>query len=91
VGPDAGEPVAWTTAEAPVPYPDAVATMEARVAGILSGSEPEQAWLVEHPALYTAGTSARDDDLLAADRFPVFRSGRGGNTRIMGLASAWLT
>jgi lipoyl(octanoyl) transferase len=71
-------PVAWTIAEAPIAYPDAVAAMEARVAGILAGGEPEQVWLVEHPPLYSAGTSARDDDLLSPDRFPVFRSGRGG-------------
>jgi lipoyl(octanoyl) transferase len=71
-------PVAWTIADAPVVYPDGVAAMEARVAGILAGNEAEQVWLVEHPPLYTAGTSARDDDLLAPDRFPVFRVGRGG-------------
>jgi lipoyl(octanoyl) transferase len=71
-------PVAWSIADAPVAYPDAVAAMEARVAGILAGNEAEQVWLVEHPPLYTAGTSARDDDLLAPDRFPVFRVGRGG-------------
>jgi lipoyl(octanoyl) transferase len=71
-------PVAWTIAEEPIAYPEAVAAMEARVAGILAGGEPEKVWLVEHPPLYTAGTSARDDDLLSPDRFPVFRSGRGG-------------
>ena len=62
----------------PVPYPDAVAAMEARVEAILSGNAPELVWLVEHPPLYTAGTSAKPDDLLAPDRFPVFRTGRGG-------------
>ena len=77
-GHSANTPVAWSIADAPVPYPDGVAAMEARVAGILSGDLPEQVWLVEHPPLYTAGTSARDEDLLAPDRFPVFRSGRGG-------------
>ena len=71
-------PVEWTIADAPVAYPDAVAAMEARVAAIVAGSAPEQAWLVEHPPLYTAGTSADPGDLLAPDRFPVFRTGRGG-------------
>jgi lipoyl(octanoyl) transferase len=52
--------------------------METRVAAIAAGVAPEQVWLLEHPPLYTAGTSARAVDLLAPDRFPVFRSGRGG-------------
>jgi lipoyl(octanoyl) transferase len=52
--------------------------MEARVAAIREGRAPELVWLVEHPPLYTAGTSARDGDLLQPDRFPVYRSGRGG-------------
>ena len=52
--------------------------MEARVAAIRDGTAAELVWLVEHPPLYTAGTSARDADLLAADRFPVYRTGRGG-------------
>lgn len=58
-------------------YPDAVAFMEARVADIRSGAAGDLAWLVEHPPLYTAGTSAKAADLLDA-RFPVFESGRGG-------------
>ena len=70
-------PVEWVTASAPVPYPEAVATMEARVEAIRAGTADELVWLVEHPPLYTAGTSARDADLLDA-RFPVYRSGRGG-------------
>jgi lipoyl(octanoyl) transferase len=79
MSPRAGSPpVEWTIADAPVAYPDAVAAMEARVAAIVAGSAPEQAWLVEHPPLYTAGTSADPGDLLAPDRFPVFRTGRGG-------------
>lgn len=61
-----------------VPYEDAVAEMEARVAAIHEGSAPELVWLLEHPPLYTAGTSAQADDLLAPDRFPVFKTGRGG-------------
>jgi lipoyl(octanoyl) transferase len=52
--------------------------MEDRVAAIAAGAAPEQVWLLEHPPLYTAGTSARDADLISPDRFPVFRTGRGG-------------
>ncbi len=70
--------VEWRVAEAPVPYPAAVAEMEARVAAIRAGQAPELVWLLEHPPLYTAGTSARDEDLLAPARFPVYRTGRGG-------------
>jgi lipoyl(octanoyl) transferase len=72
------EPVEWTIAEGLVPYEEAVAAMEARVAAIAAGEAREQVWLVEHPPLYTAGTSARDEDLVEPNRFPVFRSGRGG-------------
>src|SRR5437016_14370239 len=71
-------PVEWQIAAAPVDYPDAVAAMEARVAAIRAGRAPELVWLLEHPPLYTAGTSARDGDLIDAGRFPVYRSGRGG-------------
>jgi lipoyl(octanoyl) transferase len=73
-----GPAVEWAIAEAPVGYDEAVAEMEARVAAIASGRAAERVWLVEHPPLYTAGTSARDADLVEPDRFPVFRSGRGG-------------
>jgi lipoyl(octanoyl) transferase len=62
---------------APVPYPEAVARMEAWADAIARGSGPERVWLLEHPPIYTAGTSAKDRDLLSA-RFPVFKSGRGG-------------
>src|SRR3712207_3362990 len=65
-------------ADAPVPYDEAVTEMEARVAAIAEGTAPERVWLVEHPPLYTAGTSARDEDLVEPQKFPVFRSGRGG-------------
>ena len=71
-------PVEWAIANAPVSYPEAVAAMEARVAAIRGGTAAEKVWLVEHPPLYTAGTSATPEDLLQPDRFPVFRSGRGG-------------
>ena len=70
--------VEWWITDAPVPYPEAVAAMEARVARIHAGQAPELVWLLEHPPLYTAGTSARAEDLLLPDRFPVYRSGRGG-------------
>jgi lipoyl(octanoyl) transferase len=73
-----GSLVDWTNSDGPVEYPEAVAAMEARAAAIFSGDASEAVWLLEHPPLYTAGTSARADDLLAPDRFPVFRSGRGG-------------
>lgn len=71
-------PVAWEIAAEPVSYPDAVQRMEREVEAIARGEAPERVWLVEHPALYTAGTSANDADLVEPDRFPVFRSGRGG-------------
>lgn len=69
---------AWSIAPGLTPYPDAVATMEARVAAIAAGRAEELVWLVEHPPLYTAGTSASDAELLDAGRFPVHRTGRGG-------------
>ena len=72
-----GPPVEWTIARAFVGYEAAVAAMEARAEAIAAGEAREQVWLLEHPALYTAGTSANDADLVDA-RFPVFRSGRGG-------------
>jgi lipoyl(octanoyl) transferase len=72
------EPVEWVIADEPVGYEAAVAEMEARAALIADGSARERVWLVEHPALYTAGTSARDEDLLTPERFPVHRTGRGG-------------
>jgi len=71
-------PVEWRVSRDPVAYETAVSAMESRVAGILAGTEAELVWLLEHPPLYTAGTSARPGDLLDADRFPVFRTGRGG-------------
>jgi lipoyl(octanoyl) transferase len=70
--------VEWVVASGRVAYEDAVAEMEARVAAIAAGETSERVWLLEHPPLYTAGVSARDDDLLAPDRFPVHRTGRGG-------------
>ena len=71
-------PAEWAIADRLVDYDAAVAAMEARVAAIREGMAAERVWLVEHPPLYTAGTSAREADLLAPDRFPVYRAGRGG-------------
>ena len=68
----------WRFSHEPVEYPQAVAFMERRVAEIRNGKMPETVWLTEHPPLYTAGTSAKESDLIDPDRFPVFRSGRGG-------------
>ncbi|REC58982.1 lipoyl(octanoyl) transferase LipB [Rhodosalinus sediminis] len=70
--------VEWIASEGLVPYPDAVSEMEARAAAIAEGRADEAIWLLEHPPLYTAGTSARAEDLRAPDRFPVFETRRGG-------------
>ncbi len=71
-------PIEWRISDRPVPYPDALAFMEARVAAIAAGEAPECIWLLEHPPLYTAGTSADDGELVDPARFPTFRTGRGG-------------
>jgi len=71
-------PVGWAVSSHAVAYPQAVAAMEAQVAAIAEGRAGELVWLTEHPPLYTAGTSARAEDLLTPDRFPVYRTGRGG-------------
>jgi len=70
--------IEWQVSDTPVPYETAVTAMEERVAAIRAGAAPELVWLLEHPPLYTAGTSARDADLVEPALFPVFRSGRGG-------------
>lgn len=70
--------VEWQTSLAPVPYPTAIAEMEARVAAIIAGQAPELVWLLEHPPLYTAGTSADPSELVEPGRLPVFETGRGG-------------
>jgi lipoyl(octanoyl) transferase len=72
------DPCIWTRSKNPVLYLDAVASMEERVAKIAAGTEAEFVWCLEHPALYTAGTSANSHDLIDPDRFPVFKTGRGG-------------
>jgi lipoyl(octanoyl) transferase len=68
----------WRLSDEPVGYEAAVAEMEARVAAIRAGTAPELVWLLEHPPLYTAGTSAREGDLLEPTLLPVHRTGRGG-------------
>lgn len=76
--PGAPAPVGWAVSDGLVDYPQALAAMEARAAAIAAGTAGELVWLLEHPPLYTAGTSARVSDLVAPDRFPVFDAGRGG-------------
>jgi lipoyl(octanoyl) transferase len=68
----------WRRFEGLQPYAETVAAMEARAAAIAAGTAPEAVWLLEHPPLYTAGTSARPADLIDPGRFPVFKAGRGG-------------
>jgi lipoyl(octanoyl) transferase len=68
----------WRTSKEPVPYPEALALMEERIALIREGKAPELVWLLEHPPLYTAGTSADPSELIDPDRFPVYTAGRGG-------------
>src|SRR5579883_3011287 len=75
--------VEWRISDSPVPYPEAVAAMEARTAAIADGSLPELVWLLEHPPLYTSGTSGKTADLLDA-RFPLFATGRGGQVTYHG-------
>ena len=73
-----GSAAGWAVSTRPVPYPDAVAAMEARVAAIAAGEAGELVWLLEHPPLYTAGVSSKPEELLTPERFPVFQTGRGG-------------
>jgi lipoyl(octanoyl) transferase len=75
--PAVGLPVQWRISDSPVAYEAALAAMDERVAAIAAGSAPELVWLLEHPPLYTAGTSAKPEDLVEA-RFPVHQTGRGG-------------
>lgn len=70
--------IEWLASVEPVPYPEAVAVMDGRVAAIARGAAAECVWLLQHPPLYSAGTSADPAELLNPDRFPVFSSGRGG-------------
>ncbi len=70
--------VEWRISQGYTPYPEALAEMEARAAAIRDQGAEELVWMLEHPPLYTAGTSARRADLLEAERFPVYDAGRGG-------------
>jgi lipoyl(octanoyl) transferase len=71
-------PVEWRIESGLTPYPQALAVMETRAEAIRAGTSPELIWLVEHPPLYTAGTSSHVEDLIEPDRFPVYSAGRGG-------------
>jgi lipoyl(octanoyl) transferase len=73
-----GGAAGWAVSQGYVPYPEAVAAMEARAAAIAAGEAQELVWLLEHPPLYTAGISSRAEDLLDPGRLPVFATGRGG-------------
>lgn len=77
LAPGNAPPVEWVVTPGLTEFPDALADMEARAEAIARGDAAERVWLIEHPALYTAGTSARESDLIDA-RFPVHRAGRGG-------------
>jgi lipoyl(octanoyl) transferase len=68
----------WILSDKPIAYPDAIAAMERHVDAMIAGGAGERVWLLEHPPLYTGGTSAKPSDLLAANRFPVYQTGRGG-------------
>ena len=81
--PFAGAQVEWRISDVPVPYPEAVALMESRAAAIAAGDAPELVWLLEHPPLYTSGTSGDSGDLLEP-RFPLFSTGRGGQVTYHG-------
>ncbi len=70
--------IEWKISTDPVPYPEAVEAMERRVAAIRKGDGREMAWLLEHPPIFTAGASARQEELISAGAFPVYATGRGG-------------
>lgn len=75
---DGDPPVRWLISDGLTTYPDALALMETEAARIAAGEADELVWLLEHPPLYTAGTSAKPEDLVSPDRFDVFETGRGG-------------
>jgi lipoyl(octanoyl) transferase len=77
-GREGASAVQWLQSRARVDYPTAVRFMERRVEAIAAGRAPDAVWLLEHPPIYTCGTSAHDDELLDRQRFPVYRTGRGG-------------
>ena len=72
------KPVEWQIDDDPVPYPQALQSMKEQIVKIQNGEQSERVWLLEHPALYTAGTSAKKEDLTDPDYLPVFEAGRGG-------------
>jgi lipoyl(octanoyl) transferase len=74
----AADPVIWEVSNQLVDYQSALDRMESEALAIAAGDAPERVWLLEHPPVYTAGTSAKPGDLVAPDRFPVFQTGRGG-------------
>jgi lipoyl(octanoyl) transferase len=76
--PNRAAPVDWAISDSLVAYQEALAIMDHRANAIAAGSKPELVWLLEHPPLYTSGTSARAEDLVTPDRFPVYAAGRGG-------------
>jgi lipoyl(octanoyl) transferase len=76
--PIAPKTVSWHRSEGLVPYPEALAAMDRHALAVREGAADELLWFLEHPPLYTAGTSAADNELLTPERFPVFRTGRGG-------------
>jgi lipoyl(octanoyl) transferase len=82
-GPPGESGVEWRISDSPIDYPQAVDAMETRAADIAAQQAPEMVWLLEHPPLYTAGTSGKADDLLEA-RFPLFTTGRGGQVTYHG-------
>jgi lipoyl(octanoyl) transferase len=73
-----GDDIEWRISEGLQPYPETLAEMEARNEAVRAGTAPELVWLLEHPPLYTAGTSATQEELILRDRFPVYPVGRGG-------------
>jgi lipoyl(octanoyl) transferase len=81
-------PAEWVVASGQTPYPDALATMEARAQAIAADEAGEMVWLVEHPPLYTAGTGARIEDLVDPTRFPSLTPDAAANTPITAPASA---
>lgn len=72
------DPVLWQVSPGQIDYGDALAAMDLEVARIIKGEAPEKVWLLEHPPIYTAGTSASEADLVDPARFPVYKTGRGG-------------
>ena len=70
--------IEWKISDEPVAYEEAIKSMEERVDNVIKGASNELVWLLEHPPLYTAGTSAKESDLVDKDKFPVYETGRGG-------------